>query len=254
MVDEREMSDLGDKTFRELLRKTPTSGNISYNMAVRNVSDEITRDLKYKHVDWEFVVFKSSVANAFALPGGKIGINTGLFKYIKNEAELAMVIGHEVTHVIARHASEGYGREIYSKVAGTALQYSTEDKRIHDGYALLSHVGMTLRYSRAQEYEADYIGLELACKAGYPPELAIKFFERLAQAGNSEKLEFLSTHPDTDKRIQRLRDNLDHFQEIYNNSPRKKYSPHQTQSPTNDSDAEIARKVMQAYMEEHGNN
>ena len=228
-INEREQSENGAKIWAQLKRELPRAKNRTYQRALDRVSIYLTA--KYpnqKHIKWEFLVFESSTPNAFCLPGGKIGIYSGLFRYIRNEAELAMVVGHEMSHALYRHISERQETELFTNILGTAVQLTTDDQRIHKGYGAASHLGITLPYSRSQEYEADYMGLKIATEAGYDPRGAIKFLEKLGKIPNSEKeFEFFSTHPSASNRVKKLEARFYEFQYIYDQLPKA-----QTQSVT----------------------
>ena len=216
------MAKLGKENFSVLKAQTRSSIDPMQNIAVKRVTKNILANVNFKYAEWEIVVFESSVPNAFALPGGKIGINSGLFKYIHNDAELAMVIAHEIAHIICCHVSERYGREILKNGLGKALELTAKDEDLNEGFKLISNVGMTLPYSRDQEYEADFIGMKLLSQAGYSPDAAITFFVNLKKISKSQSFEFLSTHPLTIKRINALKRSLDEFQLLYHRSPTKR--------------------------------
>jgi predicted Zn-dependent protease len=222
LVDERKLSELGKQTFEKLKAKNNPLRYPIYNAALQRVGSSLTHNLSLPHTDWEFVIFDSNTPNAFALPGGKIGICSALFKYIDNDAELAMVVGHEVGHILCSHSSEQQGQEIFTNVVGTALELTMEDKRIHKSYKLLSNVGMTLPYSRAHEYEADYFGLKLLSESGYSPRLALKFWDKLAQIHDKSDIEFFSTHPNPYSRKRALTNRLDEFLLLYNHATIKR--------------------------------
>jgi predicted Zn-dependent protease len=179
---------------------------------------EAAKQSKYaemaKQFQWEVTVIKDDkTMNAFALPGGKIAVYTGIFPVAKNEAGLAAVIGHEVVHALARHGAERMSQNI---VAQVGLQAATIALGASGGSPLLSQgamaalgagvqVGVLLPFSRAHESEADYIGLLLAAQAGYDPREAPRLWERMEQlSGGTSPSEFLSTHPSHGTRIQQL--------------------------------------------------
>lgn len=163
---------------------------------------------------WEVTVIKEDgTMNAFALPGGKIAVYTGLFPAAKNEAGLAAVMGHEVVHALARHGAErmsqGQLTQAGLQIAGAALGTSgTSPLLSQAAMAALgagAQVGVLLPFSRAHESEADYIGLLLAAEAGYDPRESVRLWERMAQhSGGGGPSEFLSTHPSHGTRIQQL--------------------------------------------------
>ena len=228
-VDEKELNKQATEAWAQLKRELPPARNRNYQRALDRVGIYLTA--KYpnnKHIKWEFMVFKSATPNAFCFPGGKIGIYSGLFRYIKNEAELAMVVGHEMAHALCAHISERQETELFTNILGTAVTLTTDDQRIHKGYSAASHLGITLPYSRSQEYEADYLGLKIATEAGYSPREALKFLEKLGKLPKSEQeLEFFSTHPSAANRVKKLESRFYEFQYIYD-----QLSKAQTQSVT----------------------
>ncbi len=166
-----------------------------------------------KQFEWEVAVIKDDkMMNAFALPGGKIAVYTGLFPAAKNEAGLAAVMGHEVVHALARHGAErmsqGQLTQAGLQIAGAALGTSGASPLISQAaMAALgagAQVGVLLPFSRAHESEADYIGLLLAAEAGYDPRESVRLWERMAQQSGGSSSEFLSTHPSHGTRIQQL--------------------------------------------------
>jgi predicted Zn-dependent protease len=249
LVNERELSEQGKQAFEKLKSKNNTLRYPRYNAALQRVSSSLTRNLNLPHTDWEFVVFDSTVPNAFALPGGKIGICSDLFRYIDNDAELAMVVGHEISHVLCSHSSEQQGQGILLETVGNVLELTMEDERIHKGYKLISNVGMTLSYSREHEYEADYFGLKLLSEAGYSPRRAIKFYDKLAKFSGNSEIEFFSTHPNPDSRKKALIGRLDEFLLLYSYAPIKRgqtYSPSVPEQKLSDK-ARLAKAMLEYY-------
>jgi predicted Zn-dependent protease len=161
---------------------------------------------------WEFVVVNDNSANAFAMPGGKVAFNTGIFSLMSSDDEVAVVMGHEVSHVIARHGNERVTQNILAQVGatGVALASSAYIKSdvwrtaINTGYGVGAQYGVMLPFSRTHESEADIIGIHLSAKAGYDPQVAIGFWEKMS-AGGGAPPEFLSTHPSGSTRINDLR-------------------------------------------------
>ena len=164
---------------------------------------------------WEFVVFDSKEANAFCLPGGKVGVYTGILQVTKNEAGLATVIGHEVAHAVARHGGERISQALLLQTGESLLgkAISTADPKIQTAtllaYGVGATVGVQLPYSRLQESEADHIGLIYMARAGYDPREAIAFWQRFAEynraQGSANVPTFLRTHPLDEKRIEQMK-------------------------------------------------
>jgi predicted Zn-dependent protease len=163
----------------------------------------------YAEDGWEVTVFESEQVNAFALPGGKMGIYTGLLAVTENQDQLAAVIAHEIAHVMARHANERMSTEVATALGLGALGIAAgDDPRRQQVMAALgvgAQVGILLPFSRTHESEADDIGLGLMADAGFDPRASIQLWENMSQAGGQAPPEFLSTHPSRDTRIAALR-------------------------------------------------
>lgn len=158
--------------------------------------------------DWEFFLLEDDDSvNAFVLPGGKTGVFTGMFKVAPDKESLAVVLGHEVAHVIARHGSERMSHvllvELGRATLAAVLEESPEDRKAlwSSVYGVGSHVGVLLPYSRRQESEADRIGLIITAMAGYDPRAALDLWHRMAERQKARPVEFLSTHPLPETRI-----------------------------------------------------
>lgn len=178
-----------------------------------------------KQFQWEVTVIKDDkTANAFALPGGKMAVYTGMFSMAKTEAGLAAVMGHEVVHALARHGAERMG---HGQVANVGVQVVGAAIGLSGGNPMLSQatmaalgagaqVGVLLPFSRKHESEADYVGILLAADAGYDPRESVALWERMAEAtGGSGPSEFLSTHPSHDTRIDQLKEWMPEAMAIY---------------------------------------
>ena len=181
-----------------------------------------------KQFDWEVAVVKDDkTANAFALPGGKMAVYTGIFPMAKTEAGLAAVMGHEVVHALARHGAErmsqGQATNIGVQILGTAAGVGTGSAAL--GQATMAalgvgaQVGMLLPFSRKHESEADYIGILLAADAGYDPRESVALWERMAQSGGGAPAEFMSTHPSHETRIDQLKKWMPEAMAIYQSKP-----------------------------------
>jgi len=174
---------------------------------------------------WEVTVIKDDkTANAFALPGGKMAVYTGIFPVAKNEAGLAAVMGHEVVHALARHGAErmsqGQVTNIGLQIVGAAIGLSSKNPLLNQAtMAALgagAQVGVLLPFSRKHESEADYVGILLAADAGYDPRESVALWERMAQmSGGGGPAEFLSTHPSHDTRIDQLKEWMPEAMAIY---------------------------------------
>ena len=171
---------------------------------------------------WEFLVFEGKEANAFCLPGGKVGIFTGILKYTRDEAGMATVISHEVAHALARHAGERLSQSRLAQAGGLGLGLalggmgSLASTAIMQGYSLGTQLGILLPYSRTQESEADHVGLILMAKAGYDPAQSLEFWRRMMTGDKGAKLpEFMSTHPNDASRLKELEEFLPEARKYY---------------------------------------
>lgn len=206
-----EETRLGLSEFEKIKQSTPVSRDAELNAMVQRVGQRIAAVAPLPNARWEFVVFdEAKTANAFCLPGGKVGIYTGILPITKDEAGLATVMGHEVAHAVARHGAErmtqGLLSQLGGQVLGTALQSSAEKTRnLWLGlYGATSQVGWTLPHSRQQESEADHLGIIYMARAGYDPRNAVEFWKRFAaynEQHGGRGWEFLSTHPLDERRI-----------------------------------------------------
>jgi predicted Zn-dependent protease len=159
--------------------------------------------------DWEFHLIEDpETANAFCMPGGKIAVYSGILPVAADETGLAVVVGHEVAHAVAHHGAERMSQLLVAELGGEALAKAIDEKPEETrrllmlAYGVGANVGVLLPYSRAQESEADRIGLVLMARAGYDPRAAVTFWERMLDSAGSEPPEFLSTHPTTAARIE----------------------------------------------------
>jgi predicted Zn-dependent protease len=164
---------------------------------------------------WEYNLVDSKEVNAWCMPGGKIVVYTGLLPVTQNEAALAVVMGHEITHALAQHGSERMSVSLVEQLGGAALSVAVASKPAEtqalfmQAYGVGTQVGVTLPFSRQDEYEADKFGLNFAAMAGYNPEEAIALWQRMEQAaGANRPPEFLSTHPSEGNRIERLKQQM----------------------------------------------
>ncbi|MDR2804387.1 MAG: M48 family metallopeptidase [Dysgonamonadaceae bacterium] len=188
---------------------------------------------------WEFNLVNDSQVNAFCMPGGKIVVYTGILPYTKDETGLAVVLGHEVGHAIAKHANERMSQQMaaqYGSAAVNALLSKSSSTVQSVGsvvYGLGAEVGVMLPFNRKQELEADHLGLILMAIAGYDPNTAIPFWERMSQQGNNGTFEFLSTHPSDATRIAEIRKELPEATEYYQTVNGKKNTTTPSGSNTN---------------------
>ncbi len=202
---------MGYQSARQILQKEPISRDPQLNAMVRRVGRNIADAADQPNYQWQFFVIDKDIPNAFCLPGGKVFVYKGLFRVVQNEDQLAVVLGHEVAHAIARHGAERMSMiqlgRLGERIAEQTISGGKYAGAIRKAYGATEGIGLVLPFSRKFEYEADEIGLYLMTKAGYDPREAIPFWEnmmRLSQ-GRRKPPEFLSTHPADIHRIQRLK-------------------------------------------------
>ena len=237
LVSASEEKTLGLSSFEQLKTNTPISHDPQSNEMVQRVGKRIAavagKDLP--DAQWEFVVFESKEANAFCLPGGKVGVYTGILPITKDDAGLATVLGHEIGHAVAHHGAERMSQQMVSQglgnAAGSAIgssKYAEYQNVFLNVYGVGAKVGYELPHSRAQESEADHIGIIYMARAGYDPAAAVAFWERFSAynkeqsggGGSSWYTSFLRTHPLDEKRIADLKKLLPEAQAEYAKAPK----------------------------------
>ena len=216
LLDEGQVQALGLQTYQAMKQEQPLSNDQSLNARVQKVGRDIARISPKPDWDWEFSLFENDSPNAFALPGGKVGVNTGLFKAAKNDDQLAAVIGHEVAHAIARHGAERMSQGLLAQggVAAAGVASGGSELAVL-GSAMAAQFLLTLPNSRTQESEADHIGLLYMAEAGYDPRAAVDLWENMQELGGNGPLEWMSTHPSPGNRIKRLQDLMPEALAVY---------------------------------------
>lgn len=228
MFSPAQEAEMGAQSFAQLRSQEKISPDPMQNQRVNQVGRRIAAAVgsDLPTAKWEFVVFDSPDVNAFALPGGKVGVYTGLLRLAETDDELATVIGHEIAHVTARHGAERMSEALVLGAlgaAGTAAVQNRYGDEKAQAFALAYGTGATLGrilpHSRANEGEADYIGLRYAAKAGYDPRAAISFWQKMArhkaQSGSGGPPAFLSTHPTDEQRIANLQQQVPKVLPLY---------------------------------------
>ena len=213
---------LGASAYLSILETEKISRNKHYNETVTRVGQRVAAVSHAPNLRWRYTVFDNDrQVNAFALPGGKIGVYTGIMPVAKTEAGLATVMAHEVAHAMARHGGERLTLGILLEIGSAALASAMNEKdpetvrRVLGAYGIGTALAVALPFSRKQESEADRIGLIYMAKAGYDPREAIPFWERMGAAGSAAPPEFLSTHPGYKTRIKNLRKWMSEAMESY---------------------------------------
>jgi predicted Zn-dependent protease len=224
LIDDQQVNKMGAEAFEKIKSETPIEKDPNINRYVKCVANQILSvardDTGVK--EWEIVVFRSEQINAFALPGGKIGVYTALLKVAKDQDQLAAVLGHEVGHVIKRHGRDRIqsqmvamgGLEILGSILGN-------DPTIMGALGVGAQYGVILPFTRSQESEADIVGLKLMARAGFNPTGAITLWQNMKDASDKQIPELLSTHPAPDTRIKQLQEKLPEAMAIYNMVPNK---------------------------------
>jgi predicted Zn-dependent protease len=206
LIPDIQMEQMGLQAFTNIKGKTPVESKRTTNRYVQCVGKAITRGVGGS---WEIVVFRDDAANAFALPGRKIGVNTGLFKVAENQHQLATVLAHEVAHVLSQHSNERVSQK-FAVEQGLGLINAIASPQSGTGQSLMAllgvgaEYGILLPYSRVQESEADILGLDLMAKAGFDPRESVKLWVNMGRADSGQPPEFLSTHPSHSTRISDL--------------------------------------------------
>lgn len=212
-VSQQQLDQLGARAFAEMKQKQKRSGSTDQQRYVDCVVRSLVAQLppQWKRTAWETAVFANDEPNAFALPGGKVGVNTGIFKAAKNQDQLAAVIGHEIGHVIARHHDERFTRQAGTQgalqIVGALLGARYGDgvgNAAMQGGSILAQTGFLLPGSRAQENEADVVGQELMAEAGFDPQQAVDLWRNMLSLGGQRPPQWLSTHPNPSARIDAL--------------------------------------------------
>src|SRR3569833_1633373 len=232
LLPDSQMSAMGKQAFEEMQQKTPKETDPKLTAYVSCVAKTVTSELNDNGAAWDVVLFKDDAVNAFALPGGHIGVYTGLLKAAKNQEQNTTMLGHEVAHMVARHGNERLTTQLATEgvvlAAGVALAGQNESKRTQTLALLVlgAQVGVLLPFSRVQESEADRIGLTMMARAGFDPRESIKLWENMSQIGGAGPPQFLSTHPANATRIKDLQSRLGETMPLYENARASGKRPH----------------------------
>ncbi|MBM4295126.1 MAG: M48 family metallopeptidase [Deltaproteobacteria bacterium] len=236
LVSEGREVAMGYQAFQQIRRQYRPEPDPELNYLVNQVGRRLAAAVDRPDFAWEFVVFRDDkITNAFCLPGGKVGVFTGILPYTQDETGMATVIAHETAHVLARHAGERLSHAMLAQMGGLGLSLGLGSvnpyagQAIAQGYGLGTQMGILLPYSRKQESEADRIGLILMAKAGYDPEGAIVFWERMMQKDKDKTRlpQVLSSHPTDENRILAMKEFLPQARQYYRETP----GAAQTQAP-----------------------
>lgn len=212
-VSQQQLNQLGAQAFAQMKAQKPQTRDSRQRGYVQCVVNAVVRELPPNwQGGWESAVFADNNPNAFALPGGKVGVYTGIFNVARNQDQLAGVIAHEIGHVVSRHHDERITRQLGAQgalqIAGAILgsRYGQGvGNAAMQGGSILAQTGFLLPGSRAQESEADVVGQQLMARAGFDPRAAVNLWENMLAASRDRPPQWLSTHPDPQSRLGELR-------------------------------------------------
>ncbi len=219
LVPDSVMDDMGEQAFADIKQRQPQLTAPGPNRLVQCVAEAVIRAAARHYPDitmpraWEVVVFDDPSPNAFALPGGKIGIHTGMLRVAETPSQLAAVMGHEVAHVLADHGNERLTQELGIEAAlylvGLFGEGELGQQQLLQALGLGAELGIALPFSRAHEEEADLMGLMIMAEAGFDPRQGVTLWQNMAAQTGDQPMEFLSTHPAHESRIERLQEHMD---------------------------------------------
>lgn len=217
LVDDQQMNAMGIAAFTQMRSEGKVSTNAAQQRYVRCVSDALIAQLpsQWQGLPWEVEVFVDDAANAFALPGGKVGVNTGMFKVAQNQDQLAAVVGHELAHVMYRHGAERVSQQLLAQAGMTAATLAANASSPENSQLIVgalgagAQIGVLLPFSRHHESEADLEGQRLMARAGFRPAESVTLWQRMReQSGGNNTPTWLSTHPNPGGRINALGNGL----------------------------------------------
>lgn len=211
LIPQGQMNKMGEESFTAIKKESKLDNNKRNQAFVQCITDALLPSLpsQYASESWEVVVFVDKSPNAFALPGGKIGVNTGMITLVNGQDELAVVLGHELAHVVAGHSNERVSTQMATQLGVSLIASSASNGTVGaDRMASLlgagAQIGILLPFSRTQESEADKMGLTYMANAGFNPEASVTLWKKMASAGGGKGPEFLQTHPSSQNRVQQF--------------------------------------------------
>ena len=229
LVPDTVLADMGQDSFEQMKQQNTVITRPDINRLVQCITEALVNAAQARYPgapmpdSWEIAVFENATPNAFALPGGKIGVHSGLLELAENQAQLATVIGHEIAHVLADHGNERLTQELGLQAGMLLVGLFTEseiaENQIQQALGIGAQLGITLPFSRAHEEEADLMGLEIMARAGFEPGQSVRLWQNMAQASGAQPLEFLSTHPNHDTRIASLQNQLETARSVFETVP-----------------------------------
>jgi predicted Zn-dependent protease len=232
LIPDNEMLSMSFQEYDQFLKENSLSKNRRETQMVKTVGTRIQGAVEQYFADqnlsqqlegyeWEFNLVESDEVNAWCMPGGKVVVYTGILPVTQDDTGLAVVMGHEIAHAIAKHGNERMSQGLLAELGGIALQEALRNKPDTTrqvwmtAFGLGAQVGVLLPFSRLQESEADHLGLIFMAMAGYDPRYAVGFWERMAQKGGGKPPEFLSTHPSDQTRIKKIEQEIPEALQYY---------------------------------------
>lgn len=224
LTSKTQENQMGEQGYQEVLQTANIIKTEPGYSILQDVGRRIAREANQPDFQWEYNLIDENQLNAWCMPGGKIAVYTGILPFMKNEAGMAAVIGHEVAHATLRHAgqriSKQFGLTTILGIASGGLSSSKNHDQIMGLLGAGAQLGVMLPYGRKHETESDLVGLRYMAKAGYDPREAMAFWKRFGEAtAGSAPPEFLSTHPGAETRVQDLMNNMSEAMELYNKAP-----------------------------------
>jgi predicted Zn-dependent protease len=233
LFPESEMVTMGLTSYKTFMNENPPSKDLRNSAVVKEIGNNIARAVTKYFTDnnlqdrlqgyqWEFNLVDQDVANAWCMPGGKVVVYKGILPITQDNNGLAVVMSHEIAHAVARHGNERMSQQLMVQFGGMALSEALSQKPqetqdlFMTAYGAGSQLGVMLPYSRDHELEADKLGLIFMAMAGYNPESAVPFWERMEASGGAKPPEFLSTHPSDATRINKIKAALPEAMKYYN--------------------------------------
>lgn len=232
LVSDAEMFSTSFVQYDQFLKENKLSANTAQTNMVKGVGRRIQNGVvtyfaqnnlsqELNGFEWEFNLIDSKEVNAWCMPGGKVVVYAGILPVTQNETGLAVVIGHEIAHAVAKHSNERMSQALVAQLGGQTLAAALQQKPQETQDIWMSvfgagvQLGAVLPYSRLQENEADHLGLIFMAMAGYDPNAAIAFWQRMSQNAGSNPPEFLSTHPTDENRIRKIKSEIPEAMKYY---------------------------------------
>jgi predicted Zn-dependent protease len=234
LVSDEQVLSLSNQEYSDYMKSAKLSTNAANTVMVKRVGQKLATAVEAylnnhglaaetKQYSWEFNLVQDKSANAFCMPGGKIVVYEGLLPYTQNEASLAIVLGHEIAHAVAKHSAEQMSKQIKNQygtqILGSVLNAAGVSSSTTQLAQIIAQKGLqfrSLKYSRDNETEADRMGLIFAAMAGYDPNVAVSFWQRMSQGNNSNQSDMFSDHPSDAKRIAAIKQELPEALTYYN--------------------------------------